>query len=130
LPLIIHSRDACLDTVVLLEQNDMKGRKVLLHMFADKNLAERVANNGWMVSIGPSIQRSKGLRKIARDIPIQNLMTETDSPWFGEGEERGLPTNTFKAAEKIAEIKGISIEEVEKQTEQNAISFYGLKLKK
>ena len=99
-------------------------------MFADKNLAERVANNGWMVSIGPSIQRSKGLRKIARDIPIQNLMTETDSPWFGEGEERGLPTNTFKAAEKIAEIKGISIEEVEKQTEQNAISFYGLKLKK
>jgi len=129
LPLIIHSRDACLDTVVLLEQQEMKGRKVLLHLFEDKNLIERVVGNGWMVSIGPGIQRSKTTRKIARDLPVENMLIETDSPWFGEKDERGTPLNTFKAAEKIAEIKGISVEDLEKQTDKNAIEFYGLKLK-
>ena len=69
LPLVIHSRDACLDTVVMLEQNEMQHHKVLLHLFGEKNLIERVVKNGWMVSIGPGIQRSKGTRKIARDIP-------------------------------------------------------------
>lgn len=130
LPLVIHSRDAYLDTIVILEQQGMKGKKVLLHLFPDHKLVGKIIENGWNVSIGPSIQRSKGIRKLARDLPIENIMTETDSPWFGEGEERGLPTNTFKAAEKIAEIKGISMAEVEKQTEKNAIAFYGLKLKK
>lgn len=129
LPLIIHSRDACLDTVVLLEQQEMKGRKVLLHLFEDKNLIERVVGNGWMVSIGPGIQRSKTTRKIARDLPVENMLIETDSPWFGEKDERGTPLNTFKAAEKIAEIKGISVKALEKQTDKNAIEFYGLKLK-
>ena len=129
LPLIIHSRDAFLDTVGILEENGMVKKKVLLHLFGDKNLIERVVKNGWMVSIGPGIQRSKTTRKIARDLPIENLLIETDSPWFGEEGKRGDPLNTFRAAEKIAEIKGMTVEEVEKQTDKNAISFYGLKLK-
>jgi TatD DNase family protein len=130
LPLVIHSRDAFLDTVTLLEQHGMQGHKILLHMFGDRKLIERVAKNGWMVSIGPGIMRSKTTRKIARDLPLDNLLIETDSPWFGsEEEKRGTPLNTFKAAEKIAEEKGISAEEVEKQTDKNAIAFFGLKLK-
>ena len=128
LPLIVHSRDAFLETVVLLEQQGMKGKKVLLHLFGDKSLVEKVANNGWMISIGPGIMRSKTTRKIARDLPLKNLLLETDSPWFGFEEKRGTPINVILAAQKIAEIKNISVEEVEKQTDRNAIEFYGLKL--
>jgi len=130
IPLVIHSRDACLDVVGILEQNRMQKRKVLLHMFEDKNLVPKVVENGWMISIGPSILRSKNTRKLAKDVPVSNLLIETDSPWFGFEEGRGTPLNTFKAAEKIAEIKKMSAEELEKQTDLNAINFYGLKIKK
>lgn len=129
LPLIVHSRDAFPETVVLLEQHGMQNRKVLLHLFGDRNLLDRVANNSWLISIGPGIMKSKTTRKIARDISLKNLLLETDSPWFGFAEKRGTPLNVFKAAEKIAEIKKISVEEVENQTDLNAIEFYGLKLK-
>ncbi|MBU2523149.1 MAG: TatD family hydrolase [Nanoarchaeota archaeon] len=129
LPAIIHSRDATLECVVILEERGMKGRKVLLHLFGDHKLVPRIIANGWYVSVGPGIQRSKGIRKLVRDLPLSQIVLETDSPWFGEEGERGTPLNTFKAAEKIAEIKKISIEEVEKQTDKNAIAFYGLKLK-
>jgi len=128
LPLVVHSRDAMSDTLDILEQEGMKGRKVLLHLFNEKSLLERVIQNGWSISIGPAILRSKDLKKIARDCPLQNIMLETDSPWFGFG-QRGTPLNVIKAAGAIAEIKKISVEEVEKQTDLNAVSFFKLKIK-
>ena len=70
--------------------------------------------------------KNKQIRKIARDCPIGRIMLETDSPWFGDG-KRGNPLNTIKVAEKIAEIKKISVEEVEKQTDLNAKGFFNLK---
>jgi len=129
LPLVIHSRDATLECVVILEEQGMTGKKVLLHLFGDYKLVPRIINNGWYVSVGPGIQKSKGIRKLVRDLPLSQIVLETDSPWFGEEGERGTPLNTFKAAEKIAEIKKISVEEVEKQTDKNAIAFYELKIK-
>ena len=95
-------------------------------MFGDNKLVKRIADNGWFVSIGPGIQRSKTTRKIARDMPLKQILIETDSPWFGEN-ERGTPLNVKKAAEKIAEIKKISVKEVEEQTDLNAISLFKLK---
>jgi len=126
IPLVVHSWSACLECVEILEEQGMIGRKVLLHMFGDNKLVERIAKNGWHVSIGPGIQRSKTTRKIARDMPLNLILMETDSPWFGDG-ERGTPLNVFKAAEKAAEIRRISVEELEKQTDLNATKFFGLK---
>jgi len=128
LPVVIHSRDAMQDTLSILEKQGMKGKKVLLHLFNEKNLLERVLKNSWSISIGPAILRSKDIRKIARDCPLGNLMLETDSPWFGFG-KRGTPLNVIKAAEKIAEAKKISLQEVEKQTDLNAAKFFNLKIK-
>lgn len=128
LPVVIHSRDAMQDTLDILEKEDFKGRKVLMHLFTAKEFLPRVLENGWSISIGPLILKNKETRKIARDCPLSNLMLETDSPWFGFG-KRGTPLNTLKVAEKIAEIKKISKEEVEKQTDLNAIKFFGLKAK-
>jgi TatD DNase family protein len=126
LPVIIHSRDAMPETLEILEKEGMKGKKVLMHLFGQKEFLQRVIENGWSISIGPLIMKNKEIRKIARDCPIEKIMMETDSPWFGDG-KRGTPLNTFKAAEKIAEIKKLSKEEVERQTDINAKEFFSLR---
>lgn len=129
-PLVIHARAAFKETIDILEQEGMKGRKVLMHLFQDKKQLQRVIENGWSISIGPGIARSKDTRKIARDAPLDRILLETDSPWFAqEGQKKGTPLNVKIAAQKIAEIKKISFEEVEKQTDLNAIEFFNLKVK-
>jgi TatD DNase family protein len=129
-PLVIHSRNASEDTIGILEEEGMKGKKVLLHLFCDRKFLQRVVDDGWFISIGPGIMKSKDIRKIARDMPLNKIMLETDSPWFNqEGQKYGTPLNVKIACEKIAEIKKINILEVEKQTDLNAIGFFGLDIK-
>ncbi|UZE93974.1 MAG: TatD family hydrolase [Candidatus Pacearchaeota archaeon] len=127
LPLVIHSRNAREDTIKILEEEGMKRKKVLMHLFTDRKNLQRVIDNGWFVSIGPGIKRSKNLRKIARDTPLNKILLETDSPWFAqENQKYGTPLNIKIAAKKIAEIKKLTIEQVEKQTDLNAIEFFNL----
>ncbi|MCX8193817.1 MAG: TatD family hydrolase [Candidatus Pacearchaeota archaeon] len=129
-PLIIHNRDATEDTISILEQEGMKNKRVLMHMFDDRKFLPRVIDNDWFISIGPSILTSKDKRKIARDAPINKILLETDSPWFAqEGQKYGTPLNVKIVAEKIAEIKKLSMKEIEKQTDLNAIEFFNLKIK-
>jgi TatD DNase family protein len=128
LPLVIHTRDATADTIAILEDEGMQERKVLIHLFNEKSMLQRVIDNGWSISIGPGISRSKTIKKIARDCPLDRIMLETDSPWFGFG-QRGTPLNVKIAAEKIAEVKKISVAEVERQTDLNAVRFFDLAIK-
>ncbi len=130
LPLVIHSRDATEDTIAILEEEGMQGKKVLMHLFGNRKFLGRVIENGWFISIGPGIQKSKDIRKIARDMPLNKILLETDSPWFAqEGQKYGTPLNVKVALEKIAEIKKLSIVEVEKQTDLNATKFFNLGIK-
>lgn len=132
LPIVIHSRDASIECIEILEQEGMKYKKVLMHLFTDRKHLQKVIENGWFISIGPGIIKSKDIKKIARDAPLKQILLETDSPWFAQkdqGQKYGTPLNVKLALEKIAEIKHISIEEVEKQTDLNAIEFFNLKIK-
>lgn len=124
-PVVIHSRDAADECLRILEQQDAK--QVLLHLFGKKNMIERVKDNGWFISIGPIISRSKTHKKIARDFPLERILLETDSPWFGSG-NRGTPLNIRIVAEKIAEAKKIPFEQVWRQAGKNAVDFFNLKL--
>lgn len=131
-PIVVHSRDAMEDTIKILEQEDAK--QVLLHLFGSHQLSERVVENGWSISIGPIIARSKNHKKIARDFPLEKILLETDSPWFGGQDEkgnqlRGTPLNIKIPAEKIAEEKKLSFETVWKQCGENAVKFFGLPIK-
>ncbi len=128
LPLVIHSWDATEDAIKILEEEGMKAKKVLFHLLQDKDCLSKIIENNWFISIGPGIAKSKTIKKIARDCPLNRILLETDSPWFKqEGQEFGEPINVKVACGKIAEIKKISIEEVEKQTDLNAIEFFNLK---
>ena len=81
--------------------------------------------------------RSKNIKKIVRDCPLEKLMLETDSPWLGLNENgkivpknivRNDPLSVRFIAEKIAEIKKIDFEKVVNKTSLNAINFYNLRI--
>ncbi len=127
-PFVIHSRDAMQDTIKILEDNSIKNKKVLMHLFSSKEHLTRIANNGWNISIGPSILKSKNVKKIARDMPIDRIMLETDSPWFGFG-KRNTPLAIKQVAQEIAKTKKIPFEQVWHQTALNAIAFFKLPIK-
>jgi len=128
-PLVIHCRDAFDDCIEILKEHNMQQNKVMFHLFSSRKHLHQVLENGWAISIGPSIKKSKDIAKIARDTPLDRIMLETDSPWFAQPDQKfGLPTNVKIVAEKISEIKKIKFEEVDKQTDANAINFFNLKI--
>lgn len=134
-PLVIHSRKATDLVMEILEAN--KAEKVQMHMFMHRTLLKRVINNGWRISINTLLLRSKNIKKIVRDCPLEKLMLETDSPWLGLDENgkivpknivRNDPLSVRFVAEKIAEIKKIDFEKVVNTTSLNAINFYNLRI--
>jgi len=131
-PLIIHCRDAFEDTVKILEQEDAK--QVMLHMWGGHKFLKGVLGNGCYISMNTIILRSKGYRKVVRDCPLDRLMLETDSPWLApkklieKVDARNDPTSIRIVAEKIADIKKISFEEVWNKCGENAINFFKLEI--
>ena len=131
LPLIIHDREAHQDTLKILAE-EAKGLKVLLHCFSgDLDLAEVGLERGYYLGIGGVItfNNAKKLKAVVRDVPIENLVLETDSPYLAPDPFRGKPNEPKYIpliAEKIAEIKGISLKEVAEITSRNAQKFFGI----
>lgn len=126
LPLVVHARDAFEDAVKILEQEDAK--KVLMHMFGANQLVKRIAENGWYVSMNTIVLKSKKHKKVVRDMPLEQLMLETDAPWLGSEGKRNDPTSVKLVAEKITEIKKVKFEDVDKMTTENAIRFFNLNI--
>jgi TatD DNase family protein len=125
-PLVIHSRDATDDAIKILEQED--ARDVLMHLFGARHLLNRVKENGWYISVGPIIMRSKTHKKIIRDTPIEKILLETDSPWFGAEGKRNDPTVVLQVANRVAEIKKLDIKTVDEITTRNTVKFFELKV--
>ena len=134
LPLVVHSRKATEDVINILEEQ--KAKAVQMHMFSTRSLLNRVVDNGWLISVNTLLLRSKTVKKIVRDCPLEQIMLETDSPWLGIGEDgnikpknvvRNDPTSIRLVAEKIAEIKKLDLEKVDNQTTQNATEFFNIR---
>lgn len=126
LPLVIHSRDAYEEAVKILEQEGAK--KVLLHMFGANDLIKRVIENDWFVSMNTIVLRSKKHKKVVRDMSIEKLLLETDSPWLGLEGKRNDPTSIKIVAQKISEIKKLSFEDVWKKCGDNSVKFFNLNM--
>jgi TatD DNase family protein len=126
LPLVIHARKAFKETIEILE--DQKVKNVLIHFFTAKELLHKVIENDWYISVNTTLLFSKKIKKIVRDMPLERILTETDSPWLGLEKKRNEPTSVKYVIEKIAEIKGMKFEDVDRITTENAIKFFKLKL--
>jgi TatD DNase family protein len=125
-PITVHIRDAYEDALKILESIDYQ--KVHLHMFGGHKFLDKVISNEWKISVGPILLRSKTHKKIVKKLPLERIMLETDSPWIKIDGKESMPTDVRFVAEKIAEVKNVSLEEVERKTDENAISLFKLEL--
>lgn len=129
LPLVIHDREAHQDILKLLAE-ETKGIKILLHCFSgDLNMAKICRERGYYLGIGGVVTFSNAvkLRDIVKEVPLENLVLETDSPYLTPHPFRGKPNEPKYIpliAEKIAEIKGVSLERVAEITSLNAQEFF------
>ncbi len=111
-PIIIHSRDAELETVEFLEQFDYK--KIVMHCFGGrKHLVKRIIKNGWYFSIPCNITKLQHFQTIVELCPFEKILTETDGPFLSPYSDirRNEPRFIAESLKKIAEIKKITIEE-------------------
>ncbi|UCD03398.1 MAG: TatD family hydrolase [Candidatus Aenigmatarchaeota archaeon] len=142
-PLVVHSWDAepeCFGMVKTLQM------PVIFHCYSgSRELAEEILKQGFYISISTHVLLSKQLRKIAKMVPLEQMTLETDAPFLSPSkylETKGMadrlkpgfdpnknyPWNIRFSAEKIAELKKVSVQEVLQKTTENAVKIFGLRL--
>ena len=125
LPIIIHSREAVMDTIQILKENTPKRKGVFHCCPLNIELVKEGLKLGFYISLaGPiTFKNSKNADEIIQMIPLEKMLIETDSPYLAPEPNRGTRNDSSNIPfiiEKIAEIKGISKEDVERITEENA----------
>ena len=131
LPVVIHSRDADMDMLEILKNNKIKNNFVMHCFSSSVEVLKEVLKLGAYISIaGPvTFKNARSLIDVAKMVPDDKLMVETDCPYLCPEPNRGKrnePANVRYTAEKIAELRGISTEEVARITSENAKRFYGI----
>lgn len=130
LPLIVHSRDAKSDTLNILKEGGII--KGVLHCFSgDIEMAEAVMSLGFYISIaGPvTFKNAKRLKEIARLIPDDYLLLETDSPYLSPEQVRGKrnePSYIVYIVSEIARLRGVKEEDIARLTTLNAKRLFGI----
>lgn len=130
-PLMIHCRDAHADVLSLLKFYSGSKLRGNVHFFSgsSENAREYLAL-GFMISFAGPITFGNSYNEVIKSVPLERIMVETDAPFVAPALYRGKrcePLYVEEVAKKIAEVKGISFEEVAKQTTENALSFFQLR---
>lgn len=126
LPLIVHSRDADEDTVRLLEVGAKKGGLTgVIHCFTSTQyLADAALEMGFYISLSGIVtfKSAESLRAVAKTIPMDRLLVETDSPYLAPMPMRGKrnePAFVRHTAQFVADFRGVSLDELAKTTTRN-----------
>jgi TatD DNase family protein len=132
LPLEIHTRDADADTARILEEEHAKGPfPAILHCYTGgPDLAARALALGLYVSFTGVVtfKKSEALRDIAKSVPLDRLLVETDAPFLAPEPHRGKtnePAYVVHTAEALAKVKGVSLEDIAAATNANFFRLFG-----
>ena len=131
MPVVIHDRDAHGDTMEILRKYKPKG---IMHCFSGSvEMCREIVRLGMSISLGGVVtfKNTRHSVEVAEYIPLDRLMLETDAPYLSPVPFRGKRCDSsmiMMTAERIAEIKGISVEDVLRVTAENACRMYGIVL--
>ena len=129
LPISIHDREAHKDTFDILKEHN-KGSKIVMHCFSGSvEFARECIKEGWYLALGGVVtfKNAVKMKEVAVEIPLERLLLETDAPYLTPVPFRGKenqPAYTKFVAEEIAKLRGITFEEVDKVTTENALEVF------
>lgn len=131
LPIVIHSRDALMDTLNFLKENPVVNKGIMHCYSGSAEAAVEFVKLGYYISLaGPvTFKNARVPKSVAEVIELKNLLVETDDPYLSPHPYRGKrnePKNVTLVVDEIARIKGVSYEEVANTTYQNAIEVFKL----
>jgi TatD DNase family protein len=132
LPVVIHDRDAHDEVLKVLSSFKGNESKGVIHCFSgDHSLAEAFINMGYCISIPGTVTfpGASLIHDVVVGLPIERMLLETDSPFLSPVPYRGRrnePCHVIHTAQKVAEIKGIPLEEVARQTSRNVGHLFGI----
>jgi TatD DNase family protein len=128
LPLVIHTREAEEDTFSLLRERASE-LTVILHCFSAPGRIDECVERGYMCSFAGNVTYPKAveLQAASRDLPEELLLVETDSPYLAPQPVRGKPNepaNVVATAQFVAELRGVSYEQLDAAVERNAARVF------
>jgi TatD DNase family protein len=132
LPIIIHNRDATEDVVKILQEENASEVGGIMHCFTGSlEVAKQCIDMNFYLSFGGPVtfKNAKKPKEVAKEIPIDRLLIETDCPYLTPHPFRGKrnePSYVKYVAEQIAELRALSVEEVAKKTSDNAKKLFGI----
>jgi TatD DNase family protein len=131
LPLVIHTREADDDCGRILEDEMAKGSfRAVLHCYTGgRELAMKAIALGLSISFTGilTFKKSQALRDLAAELPADRIMVETDAPYLAPGKFRGKrnePSYVVEIAKVLAEARGVSFEEISRQTSENFFRLF------
>ncbi len=132
LPFAVHEREACKDCLDVLKAQGVGERAGVMHCFSgSRETAKILLDMGMYISVGGPVTFKNNVKTVdmVDYVPLDRLFIETDSPYLAPAPHRGKRNDSslvLHVAEKIAEIKGLSVEEVAAVTKENAKKFFGI----
>jgi TatD DNase family protein len=132
-PLIIHTREAPEDTLRILKEEKADEVGGVMHCFTESiSVARQSVDLNFLVSLSGIVtfKNASQVHEVARELPLEHLMIETDSPFLAPAPFRGKtnePAYVVHVAQRIADLKGVSVEEVARVTTANFSRFVGEK---
>lgn len=132
LPIVIHNRDATADIVEILREEGAAEVGGIMHCFSGSvEIAKECLDMNFYISLGGPVtfKNAKKPKEVALEIPLDKLLIETDCPYLTPHPYRGQrnePSYVKLVAEQIAEIKGVTFEEIARATSDNAKKLFGI----
>jgi len=129
-PLIIHTREASVDTISIMREEEADKAGGVMHCFTESwEVAEQAMELGFYISFSGIVtfKNALALKEVAKRVPLERMLIETDSPYLAPVPFRGKqnePALVKHVAEEIAKLRGITMEEVGESTSRNFFNLF------